>query len=418
MLPPMLELLPPPEEREWIIDGLGQLARLTGWEPLVCAPLLLPESRFFPDRWSPDADGARRLARRLQSYAGLDDLGVTIELFARQRESPARGVIPHSVQHEGAAAYFAGIVEDVSVFGIDVEQLHDGLGVTAALAHEVAHAFRARFELAIADAARIDEEERLTDLTTIYLGAGVLTTNAAARHRSAGHDAGLLHGHQWSFRTLGYLSPSSMAYALAVVAVVRGLGRAARRELVATLELNQAASFKRAVSELDPQCSDLRTRLGVPLNPADWPRAWSLDELTAPIADPLPSPADDDQDDEDDDEPPWNLGRPVFRVLPGYQTGDTLLVSVMVSIFGALVGGDMVLGAIIGAVGFFATPVLIRKLGAQRCSDPDCMTRLHRAATSCPNCGGTIMGTIRGRQHRLAAEERLALEREHDESSR
>ena len=69
------------------------------------------------------------------------------------------------------------------LFGVDVEQLGDGLGVTATMAHEVAHAFRSRFGLALTDPERIDEEERLTDLTTIYLGAGVLTTNGIARSK-------------------------------------------------------------------------------------------------------------------------------------------------------------------------------------------------------------------------------------------
>jgi hypothetical protein len=372
MLPSMLEL-PPPAERDWIIEELGELARRTGWEPLVCAPLLLPEPRFFPDRWSPDADGVCCLARRLQRYAGLDDLGVDIEWMERHGEPPRRGVAPSSVRHEGAAVYFAGIVDDVCVFEVDVEQLQDGLGVTAALAHEVAHAFRARFGLAITDAARVDEEERLTDLTTIYLGAGVITTNGTA--------------------------PSWMAYALAVVAVVRGLGRSARWELVSKLEHDQAASFKRAFAQLEPQCSNLRARLGIPADSAAWPPAWSLDELTAAIADPEPAPTHDDEDDDAvTDDPPWNTGRPVFRVLPGFQTGDALLASVVVTGVGAIVGGDLALGAIVGVFGFFATPLLIRVLGAQHCSDPECSTRLDRAASICPNCGGKIMGVIPARR--------------------
>jgi hypothetical protein len=382
MLREMLEL-PLPEEREWILDRLGELARRTGWEPLVCAPLLLPEPRFFPDLWSPDVDGARRLARRLQRYAGLDDLGVDIELSARHGEPPRHGVVPHSVRHDGAAAYFAGIVDGVCVFEIDVEQLRDGLGVTAALTHEVAHAFRARFGLAITDSARIDEEERLTDLTTIYLGAGVITTNGAARHRSE-------------------LSPASMVYALAVVAVVRGLGRSARWELVAQLELDQAASFKRVFAQLESQCSKLRAQLGVPLDAAAWPTAWSLDELTAPIEDSEPLQSNDEDADDDDaaaDEPPWNLGRSVYRVLPGYQAGDNLLASLLASGVGVVAAEiDVLLGTFIGVFGFFVAPLAIRKLGAERCSDSQCKTRLPRAVMTCPNCGGTIAGAIRGRQ--------------------
>jgi hypothetical protein len=397
-------LLPSPEEQDWITDALGEIARLAGFEPLVCAPLLLPEPRFFPDRWSPDVDGVRRLARRLQGYAGLEELKVEIELFDHDRELAPGGVMPHSIHHEGAAAYFAGIVDDVCLFGVDVEQLDDALGVTAAMAHEVAHAFRARFELAITDPERVDEEERLTDLTTVYFGAGVLTTNAAARHRSGGLGDGLLQGHQWSFRTLGYLSPASMAYALAIVAVVRGLDRSGRRELVDKLELNQAASFKRAVAQLEPERDKLRERLGVPIDAAAWPKPWPLDQLTAPfleddapVAVPL-APVD----------PRWNLGRKVFRVLPGYELRDRILAGVVAAVVAGVAlqihAALALVALVLGVPGF---RMLIRKYGPHHCSERDCVAILPQNASSCPQCGGTIAGSIRGSQQRLAAAEEL-----------
>ena len=402
----MPSLLPPIEEREWIIDELARLGRQTGWDPLVCAPLLLPEPRYFPDRWTPDADGVWRLARRLQIYAGLERLGASIEVFEQLQELAPAGVLHQgAVHHQGAAALFAGIRDGVCLFGIELGRLEDGPGVTAAMAHEVAHAFRAHHGIALADPEQLDVEERLTDLTTIYLGSGVLTTNATARHRSETAD-GSLFGHRWSFSSLGYISPEAMSFALAVVAVARGLGRLERRAIVDALETNQAASFKHAVSWLEREQPNLRSRLGVPEDPNDWPEPWSLDELTAPLDEPATA---DDRDEEEPEEEvgPWNAGFPVFRLRPGYQKGDNLLAGLVGFAVGLALGWiDPFLGGVAALGGGWGSRELIRLFGSDHCSDRECAVQLPKTASICPNCGGSIVGEIRRMDERLDAEER------------
>lgn len=398
-------LLPAPEEREWILDELARLVEQCGFEYLICAPLLLPEPQFFPDRWTPTAYGVRRLALRLQCYAGLEDLDAEVQLFENMRE-PSPDVLARSVHHDGAAAYFAGITDDVCSYGADAEQLGDALGLTACMAHEVAHAFRAYFDLALRDPEQIDEEERRTDLTTVFLGAGVLTTNASARHRSGAQAEGLIYGgHQWTFRSLGYLSPWAMSFALAVVAVARNLSATSRRDLAAVLEPNQAASFKQGAAWLERERPNLHERLGIPANPADWPPPWPLEqpplaELDHPEPEPLAEP-----------EPhvPWNQGRPVFRVRPGYDRGNNIFAAVIVFVIGGSVMLDnMLAGAAICVLGFFLPRTLVRKFGHDRCSDQTCREVLPKHLQSCPHCGGTIAGSILGAHERLAAEERLA----------
>jgi hypothetical protein len=199
-------MIPAPDERRWLVDELATLTAAVGWERLLGAPILEPTPQWFPDLWTPDAAGVRRLARRLLRYAGLERLGVRVTLFDADRD-----VTPGSTseRHHGAAAWFAGIEDGVCLFGAERGQLDDPLGVTAAMAHEVAHAFR-RVHAVEVDDTQI--EERLTDLTTVLLGFGLLTTNASSRHRSSGginvHE---LHqwSHQWSHQTLGYLPPQT-----------------------------------------------------------------------------------------------------------------------------------------------------------------------------------------------------------------
>jgi hypothetical protein len=221
-----VELIPPEGEREWVLDALRGLVEACGHEHLVSTPVVLPSERCFPDRWSPDAGGVRRLALRILRYAGLPELDVEVEMFDDGRGADLRlepGAIVRTQGHEGAAAWFAGIVDDTCLFGAHVSLLGDPGGVTAALAHETAHAFRYARELVVEDR---DLEECLTDLSTIYLGFGILTTNATLRHRSwsIGGGGTSLGGHAWSTQHLGYLSPQAMCFALAVFERVRERG--------------------------------------------------------------------------------------------------------------------------------------------------------------------------------------------------
>jgi hypothetical protein len=51
------QLLPTPLEREWLAAALETLIAARGEDTFLTAPLLLPEDRFFPDRFTPDAAG-------------------------------------------------------------------------------------------------------------------------------------------------------------------------------------------------------------------------------------------------------------------------------------------------------------------------------------------------------------------------
>lgn len=405
----MVEMLPPAEERQWVLDSLAGLCQQVGWEPLVCAPSILPEPRFFPDTWTPDARGVIGLAYRFLRYYGMDGVEAALRVFEDEQEAgplAADGLAAQSVRHQGAAAYFAGIVDDTCLFGINESQLSDALGVTACMAHEVAHAFRTRFRLALAGEQQRDEEERLTDLTTVFLGAGVLTTNATARHRSGRLD-GSMFGHQWSFQSLGYLSPACMSFALAVVAVVRRLERPERRAIAAALEPNQAASFRKSVTWLERHQPDLGGRFGVPRDMSDWPEPWSLSQLTGTIA--ALAEIDFDPGTPAEDEQRWNIGKPVFRVLPGYERANAIWIGFFSFIFTVISGVWLPIWAcLIVWVALIVTMLrLLRRFGRPRCSDMECRQVLRETPSICSGCGGSIKGAIRGRGRRLAAEDAL-----------
>src|SRR5690606_23262297 len=104
---------------------------------------------------------------------------------------------------------------------------------------------------------------------------------------------------------------------------------------------------------------------------------------------------------------PWNEGRPVFRLRPGYERSDNVIAA-LAGLFIARGVGWFVRGRglPLWALCAWACRAMIRDFGRDRCSDPSCDERLARRVTQCPNCGGAIMGEIRRRDERLDAEER------------
>jgi hypothetical protein len=239
--------LPAPLAREWLAAALETLIAARGEETFLTAPLLLPDDSWFPDRWSPDASGVARLAKRLLAYAGLGELAVSIETFETERQIEQVGLDGRASKwtHDGAAAWFAGIERNTCLFGVEISKLDDPLGLVAAMAHEIGHAYRAVHHLVRPER---DLEERLTDVTTIYLGFGVLTTAAAARYTTRSH--GNL-GSSYAHSRQGYLAYDDMAFLLALQLAVRGYPWAAVKRYIAQLPANQAAVAREAVRALD-----------------------------------------------------------------------------------------------------------------------------------------------------------------------
>lgn len=399
-------MIPTPEERGWLIDELATLMAAVGWERLVSAPILEPTPEWFPDRWSADAAGVRRLARRLLRYAGLERLGVQVSLFHGDRDVALDSYgRPAGERHHGAAAWFAGIDDGVCSFGAEVGQLGDPLGVTAAMAHEVAHVFRRVHAVEVEDR---EVEERLTDLTTVLLGFGVLTTNASSRHRSAGG----IGVHSWSHQSLGYLPPQALSFLLAVQACARGLADEQQRALGRLLEANQRGFFEHACRCVEREHPDLAARLGVSAA-ATWPEGPDLRHLCAPLG--------EDEVDAVSAEAPVlvrqgvNLGRPVFRI----ERRRTARYAGLAALAG--LGGAPLLGGLLGlstltsyslaAAGVVAAALAGRRARTDHCADPDCKAVLAPGLERCPGCDGTIAGRVTHPDQRLEAAEAVARRR-------
>jgi hypothetical protein len=299
-----MDLLPPAHLRSVLLDALALLISRQGFETFVRAPILEPQSAHFPDVWEPNARGVRLLSLRLLAYAGLGDLDASVELYT---DGPETSAAPNPHGPEGAAAWFADIVDGTCMFGAEKKQLGEADAIVGTMCHEIAHAYRRHHGIE-ATTSRIDEEQ--TDMTTIYLGFGVLTVNNTHRYRTSG-DAMVM---RWSTSQVGYLPPQTMAFLFAAQCVARGLSAAERSRLAKLLETNQRACFEEACRELDADVHALRARLGVP--PVEvWPPEEPFE---------LPELREDAQFDPVGEREVWrqefarfNEGRNVFRIAHG-----------------------------------------------------------------------------------------------------
>ncbi|MDC0715809.1 hypothetical protein [Nannocystis bainbridge] len=394
------DALPAEERRAWLLAQLADLLRRADWQHFVCTPIVLPRPEFFPDRFTRTAAGVVRLIRRLFRYADLE-LGAEVELYEGRPPTPEEPtLIGASQHHEGAAGLFMGIEGEVAHFGADLTLLDDAGGITATLAHEVAHAFRSHHALCVDDR---DEEEELTDLTAVFLGFGVLSANAALRHRSQQVFDGTFRS-SWSVQRIGYLTPQELCFALAAQVKVREAGR---EVVLACLETNQASYFRAALRWLERERPALASELGLPPRER-WPPPDSVATLTRALG--------DTHDELEQEEPPAlpdkpsNAGRPVFRVWRRSRT-DLAALAVPMGLVGLLacIGVALIHPGWIVAV-IVVMILVVRLLGRRRrpcCSEPECRALLTREATTCPGCGGAIAGDIDHAEQRLAAAEAL-----------
>jgi len=401
------------DEEAALFDELARLIERCGIEPFVAAPLLEADDRFFPDEWHANDASVSRLARRLLDYAGLGSYGVAVELAASADEAPA------------AAVWFAGLDGTTCRFGTALTRLDDALLVVATMAHEVARVYRAVHQLDDASAST----SRLVSLTTIYLGFGILTTNASYRYRAKGELRGRLAYTEWSHQRFGGLSPRTMSFLLAVQLAARDVMSSQIRSVARQLEPNQRAYFEDAYGNLRPDAVAERLRLP---DRESWPAKRPLppkaeDKLVRSLVQATGLAASDLA--------PVavvkgrihraNAGRATFRVV-----GTTAAAWTMVGFGFALVG--FCLGAWIAsyfvsgpplawvggraiAAWFFTWPGIGFAFGKRRrrdhCSDSSCNAVLPPGASVCPGCGGTIAATLKHRNDRLDAEERLRLNR-------
>ena len=265
-------------ELELQLDRLADLLARRGTTEYFANPLVTPEPKWFPERWTPDLGSVRTVLTRLANYCGLSGLGIEVGLFVRERDPNfLPSILERSRVERGAAALYMGTHENVAYFAVEEETLRHPEDLKGILAHEMAHAWRHACGLAVDDRKL---EEELTDLTTIVLGFGILTTNASYSYEAYGSITGAMAYSGWSHRSSGYLPVETMSFLLAIHAVTRNEDL---RQLRSHLNLTQRVAFERAAEWAEMM--EIQERLGLPSSSVRAiPRLQGAGELTLPLS--------------------------------------------------------------------------------------------------------------------------------------
>ncbi|HEY5950582.1 MAG TPA: hypothetical protein VIV40_34055 [Kofleriaceae bacterium] len=381
------------EDRDWLTRETAKLIERAGLDSYVAAPLVEATDQWFPDEWHADDHGVARLAKRVFEHAGLADFEITTELG----DSDTKKAIV-ATRLDAKAMHLV----------VDPEYLTDPLTAVAELVYLAAFAFRVRNGLAVDDD---EQERRLVDLTTIYLGFGIIMTNAAYRYRASGELQGNMAITRWSHDEQGVLPAATMAWALATQLVARGANPAELRAVKRQLETNQADVFDAACRQLKtdyvvlalglPARSKWPARRQPPAAPTStMPRLWRKPASNLPAAT-IKSTG----------YLGFNSGRSVLR-MPASRRWEAgmlgLFVAMVPTIALAVKGyGGPAMVALAGT--WLACVFLGGRWVRETCSDPNCTVKLKKTDATCPRCGGHIAGTVQKGENRLEAEERLQL---------
>jgi hypothetical protein len=291
-----MSFLPSDEERDWLGRSLRDLIRAGGIAQFVAVPLLTPSDDDFPDPWDGSVRAAHRITQRLMHHAGIGDLRISLTAFPDDEPAADEG------WDAGTAGWFSGIEAGRARFGIEPKEIGDPDFVAGIMAHEVAHAWRQKHEFI--DPER-DVEEHLTDLTTVFLGFGILTANATERYRCWRTSHATAH----QTKSMGYLPAPAMSWLLALQASVRG----DKTELAALrryFEPNQKRWLDEAMEEIaaNPRYLD-----ALKLPPREtWPRFVPPPSVT--IVDPRPGEVREAPSASESGETTPNAGQTAYRI--------------------------------------------------------------------------------------------------------
>src|SRR5438045_5152209 len=247
-----------------IIAAFRTLCDARGAGHFLAAPIVRPHADYLPDDWKPTLEATSNLRRRVMLYAGLD-LDATLQTFDRER----------GVFHHTTVAWFAGIEGERALFGIDIGQLNDPQSLIASICHEVAHAYRTFHEIRVEDR---DEEERLTDLTSIFLGFGIFMANASERFIKEAYQVGTKAVTKFGSMRSGYLTFDESCFAFAVQLAARKTASREMKEIARGLEADQAKVVRRLFEQM--KSAELHARLGITYVPEPYPLARYTRPLT------------------------------------------------------------------------------------------------------------------------------------------
>ena len=187
----------------WLINSFG-------FDILINKPSLVADQAYIPVTYTANLESAQKMAAVVAAQMDVDPALIQLHLYQEgQRQIGNDGLSRFSIIMQAAenqtysgGKYFGADENGNYQIGIKYQNLQDPEAVLGLLAHEIAH-----IKL-LGEKRTAENNEPLTDLTSLFFGLGAINANLAFKH------AGGIN--YYSLSKTGYLEQAEWGYALAL----------------------------------------------------------------------------------------------------------------------------------------------------------------------------------------------------------
>lgn len=202
---------PVPEDvRIWLESAFLLLLDFFGKENTLHRKVLTPHYNDFPIQYNGEEETAFRTLQVIARQMEIPFESIHLELFDDDVRQVSGGIFMGTRENKSGPAglYWGKGESDKFIVSLVRSKLSQPENMVATLAHELAH-------IKLLGEERIpDNDEKLTDLTTVLFGLGIFNANAAFQtYTGIGYSG---------WQSMGYLKQMEWGYALALFAHLRG----------------------------------------------------------------------------------------------------------------------------------------------------------------------------------------------------
>jgi hypothetical protein len=204
-----------PDEKAWVDRRMVWLREQFGSAPIRRAALD-PTSELLPKEWDGSYEAGADLFKRLCEFMLVDPARAHLQFYSQSESHEIDSAYAGERHSSGPAGlYYDPKDRQKLVIALEDSGLRRPASLAATICHELAHVHL------LAD-GRIGRDEAdcepLTDLLTVYFGAGILTANSAFQFNQ--WQDGRMQG--WNVSRQGYLSEALFGFSLAGYSWYRG----------------------------------------------------------------------------------------------------------------------------------------------------------------------------------------------------
>ncbi len=211
------------DEKAWVERRMVWLREHFGADPIRRAPLD-PASQLLPKKWDGSPEAGADLFKRLCDFMRVDPTRLHLQFYSKNESHNVDSAYAGEMHSSGPAGlYHHPEKSQKLVIALEDSGLMRPASLAATICHELGHVHLLADQHIKRDA---EDCEQLTDLLTVYFGAGILTANSAFQFSQ--WQSYKMQG--WHVSRQGYLSEALFGYSLACFSWYRGDMEAAWRK--------------------------------------------------------------------------------------------------------------------------------------------------------------------------------------------